>query len=62
VDRRRRHGAHGRLSRYPGRHRQPHHHGQRPGGARLGRRRHRGRGGDAGPAHLDAIPRWWDSA
>ena len=47
----------GRLPRHPGRHRQPHHHGQRPVGARLGRRRHRGRGGDAGPADLHADPR-----
>ena len=47
----------GRLSRHAGRHRQPHHHGQRPGRAGLGRGRHRGRGGDAGPAGLDADPR-----
>ena len=47
----------GRLSRHAGRHRQPHDDGQRHGGARLGRRRHRGRGGDAGPADLDADPR-----
>ena len=46
-----------RLSRHPGRHRQPHHHGQRPGGAGLGRRRHRGRGRDAGPAGHHADPR-----
>ena len=46
-----------RLSRHAGRHRQPHHDGQRPGGARLGRRRHRGRGGDARPAGVDADPR-----
>ena len=38
------------------RHRLAHHHGQRPGRARLGRRRHRGRGGHAGPARLDAHP------
>ena len=37
----------GRLPRHAGRHRQPHHHGQRPGRAGLGRRRHRGRGRDA---------------
>ena len=48
--------AHGRLSRHAGRHRQPHHHGQRPGRARLGRRRHRGRGGHARPADLHADP------
>ena len=40
----------GRLSRHAGRHRQPHHHGQRPGRAGLGRRRHRGRGRHARPA------------
>ena len=50
-------GRTGRLSRHPGRHRQPHHHGQRPLGAGLGRRRHRGRGGHAGPAGLHADPR-----
>ena len=50
-------GALGRLSRHAGRHRQPHHDGQRPRRARLGRRRHRGRGGDARPADLDADPR-----
>ena len=38
------------------RHRLAHHHGQRPGRARLGRRRHRGRGGHARPARLDAHP------
>ena len=47
----------GGLPRLPGRHRQPHHHGQRPGRARLGRGRHRGRGGDARPADLHADPR-----
>ena len=47
----------GRLSRHAGRHRLPHHHDQRPRRARLGRRRHRGRGGDARPADLDADPR-----
>ena len=46
-----------RLSRHRGRHRQPHHHDQRPLGAGLGRRRHRGRGGHAGPADPDADPR-----
>ena len=45
-------GAHGdgtprRLSRHAGRHRQPHDDDQRPGRARLGRRRDRGGGGDA---------------
>ena len=51
-DRRRDRGA----TRHPGRHRQPHHHDQRPGRAGLGRGRHRGRGGDARPAavHADA--------
>ena len=46
-----------RLPRHAGRHRQPHHDDQRPGRARLGRGRHRGRGGDARPADLDADPR-----
>ena len=39
-----------RLSRHAGRHRQPHDDGQWPRRARLGRRRHRGGGGDARPA------------
>ncbi len=38
------------------RHRQPHHHGERPRHPRLGRRRHRGGGGHARPAHLHADP------
>ena len=38
------------------RHRLAHHHGQRPGRAGLGRRRHRGRGRDARPAGLHAHP------
>ena len=42
------------LPRHPGRHRLAHDDGQRPRRARLGRRRDRGRGGDAGPADLDA--------
>ena len=46
-----------RLSRHAGRHRQPHDDGQRPRHPRLGRRRHRGGGGDARPADLDADPR-----
>ena len=46
----------GRLSRYLRRHRQPHHHDQWPGRARLGRRRDRGRGGDARPAVSMLIP------
>ena len=50
-------GRDGRLSRHAGRHRQPHDDGQRPRHPRLGRRRHRGRGGDARPADLDADPR-----
>ena len=53
----RRQDGRSRLSRYAGRHRQPHHHGQRPRGARLGRRRHRGGGGDARPAAVDAAAR-----
>ncbi|CAM4176327.1 hypothetical protein PAYE108092_21045 [Paracoccus yeei] len=47
----------GGLSRHAGRHRQPHHHGQRPGRPGLGRRRDRGRGRDAGPADFHADPR-----
>ena len=43
-------GSTQRLSRHPGRHRLAHHHDQRPGRARLGRRRHRGRSGHARPA------------
>ena len=54
--RRNRRGRFGRLSRHLRGHRQPHHHGQRPGRARLGRWRYRGRGGDAGPAGVDADP------
>jgi hypothetical protein len=45
-----------RLPRHAGRHRLAHDDGQRPRRARLGRRRHRGRGGDARPAGLDAHP------
>ena len=45
-----------RLPRHPRRHRLAHHDGQRPRRARLGRRRHRGRGGDARPAGLHADP------
>ena len=45
-----------RLPRHLRGHRQPHHDGQRPRRAGLGRRRHRGRGGDARPARLDAHP------
>ena len=37
-------------------HRLAHHDDQRPRRARLGRRRHRGRGGDARPADVDADP------
>ena len=47
----------GRLSGHAGRHRQPHDDGQRPRRARLGRRRDRGRGGDARPAGQHADPR-----
>ena len=46
-----------RLSRHAVRHRQPHHDGQRSRHPRLGRRRHRGGGGDAGPADRHADPR-----
>ncbi len=46
-----------RLSRHAVRHRQPHHDGQRARRARLGRRRHRGGGGDARPADRHADPR-----
>ena len=46
----------GRLPGHPGRHRLAHHDGQRARRARLGRRRHRGRGGDARPAGVDADP------
>ena len=48
---RRRHAG---LPRHPRRHRLAHDDGQRPRRARLGRRRDRGRGGDARPADLDA--------
>ena len=47
-------GTIARLSRHARRHRQPHHHGQRPRRARLGRRRHRGGGRHARPAAVDA--------
>ncbi len=47
-------GRAARLSRHPGRHRLAHDDGQRPRRARLGRRRDRGRGGDARPTDLDA--------
>ena len=57
VDRRGPERRDGRLSRHAGRHRQPHDHGQRPRRARLGRRRDRGRGGDARPAGQHADPR-----
>ena len=46
-----------RLPRHAGRHRLPHHHDQRPRRGGLGRGRHRGGGGDAGPALLHADPR-----
>ena len=49
-DRRQGSDCRGRLSRHAGRHRFAHHHGQRPGRARLGRRRHRGGSRDARPA------------
>ncbi len=44
------------LPRHARRHRLPHHDGQRPRRARLGRGRDRGRGGDARPADVDADP------
>ena len=49
-------GRDGRLPRHLRRHRQPHDDGQRPRRPRLGRRRHRGRGGHARPARVDAHP------
>ena len=45
-----------RLPRHLRRHRLAHHDGQRPRRPRLGRRRHRGRGGHARPAGVDAHP------
>ncbi len=45
-----------RLPGHAGGHRLPHDDGQRARRARLGRRRDRGRGGDAGPADVDADP------
>ena len=47
-------GTLARLPRHAGRHRLAHDDDQRPQRARLGRRRDRGRGGDARPADLDA--------
>ncbi len=44
------------LPRHLRRHRLAHHHGQRPRRGRLGRRRHRGRGGHARPAGEHADP------
>ena len=44
------------LPRHLRRHRLAHHDGQRPRRRRLGRRRHRGRGGHARPARVDAHP------
>ena len=51
---RRQRGGAARLPRHAGRDRLPHDDGQRPRRARLGSRRDRGGGGDAGPADLDA--------
>ena len=51
-----RHGRDPGLPRHAGRHRLAHDDDQRPGRARLGRRRDRGRGGDARPADVDADP------
>ncbi len=45
-----------RVPRHARRHRLAHDDGQRPRRAGLGRRRHRGRGGDARPADVDAHP------
>ncbi len=45
-----------RHARHAGRHRLPHHDDQRPRRPRLGRRRDRGRGGDARPAALHGDP------
>ena len=45
-----------RVSGHLRRHRLAHHDGERPRRAGLGRRRHRGRGGHAGPARVDAHP------
>jgi aconitate hydratase len=45
-----------RLPRHLRRHRLAHHDGERPRRAGLGRRRHRGRGGHARPAGVDADP------
>ena len=45
------------VPRHLRRHRQPHHHGQRAGRARLGRRRHRGGGRHARPAGRHGHPR-----
>ena len=59
LGRRGRQAAHRRptgLSRHARRHRLAHDDDQRPGRPRLGRRRDRGRGGDARPAGLDARP------
>jgi len=47
-------GGHPGVPRHARRDRFPHHHDQRPRGPRLGRRRDRGRGGDARSADLDA--------
>ncbi len=56
VDRQGRRRQRHRLSRHLRRHRQPHDDGQRSWCIGLGRRRDRGRGGDARPADLDADP------
>ena len=48
---------HASLSRHVRRHRQPHHHGQRAGRARLGRGRHRGGSRHAGTAGRHGDPR-----
>ena len=47
----------GRLSRHAGRHQLAHHDGERPLGARLGRRRHRGGSRHARPAAVDGAAR-----
>ena len=55
-DPRRRRGSNHCVPRHVCGHRLAHHDGQRPRRARLGRRRHRGRGRDARPVGVDADP------
>ncbi len=51
-----------RLPRHPGRHRLAHDDGQRPRRARLGRRRDRGRGGDARASRSRCCCRRWSAS